>query len=531
MTVHPKALTYLKVFTKGVMFVCLLFVCMIMIIWLIAPELILVIMPEATMKFNTALSFLFIISGILLSDVSFTYVKKIQYSLYVATLIIAISSLFAYIFNLQQFFLNELFVLDPFTAKGNFPGQMSISTAVLFIIISIVMITRDKWSHITEALCIFLNLLALTPVIAFFFDFEALYSLFFFSSISIHTALLFVLLSAVIIVNIPTGSIHRLITLDEPGGSTLRWLLPIELIVPFGIGWLILQGMHLQLYEAGFAISLCVIIVITIQFFVGISFARNVQKWYEHKRAMHEIFIHDKLTIMELENIREMKTLKDDFLAKLSHDMRSPITTIVTSSDIMLKYRDKLTEEQRIKHIERVRSQALNMLDFVEDIMLLSRLEFEDLSYELSEADIVYFCRNHCQDYFKLNYYEKHQLILDMPSNPIQIKFNPKLIRRLLNNLLSNAIKYSPEGGNIYAQIINRTNAIQLSVRDEGIGIPEEDIDNLFQLFRRASNVSSISGHGLGLPIMKQIADIHHATISVESTIRQGTNFTVVFPY
>ena len=104
------------------------------------------------------------------------------------------------------------------------------------------------------------------------------------------------------------------------------------------------------------------------------------------------------------------------------------------------------------------------------------------------------------------------------------------LLRQVFGNLLSNAIKYSPEGGKVWVQLIGETSQVICHVKDEGIGIPAEDQQRLFQPFSRASNVDSIAGTGLGLHIVKVAVELHGGTINVESQHGKGTRFIVRLP-
>jgi len=123
-----------------------------------------------------------------------------------------------------------------------------------------------------------------------------------------------------------------------------------------------------------------------------------------------------------------------------------------------------------------------------------------------------------------------HDLVWSSDEDSVILLCDAKLIKRLLGNLLSNAIKYSPDGGQIAVSIKAADENVSLKVSDQGVGIPPEDVETLFKLFQRASNVDDIKGHGLGLSIVKQVADAHDATISVDSTVGEGTTFTIVFP-
>ncbi|NET54303.1 MAG: sensor histidine kinase [Merismopedia sp. SIO2A8] len=109
-------------------------------------------------------------------------------------------------------------------------------------------------------------------------------------------------------------------------------------------------------------------------------------------------------------------------------------------------------------------------------------------------------------------------------------KFDAKLLRQIISNLLSNAIKYSPQGGTVQFRLICEVDTAIFQVQDEGIGIPPQDQEKLFEAFYRGSNINEIGGTGLGLAITKKCVEIHNGQIEVESALGVGTTVLVKFP-
>ena len=122
----------------------------------------------------------------------------------------------------------------------------------------------------------------------------------------------------------------------------------------------------------------------------------------------------------------------------------------------------------------------------------------------------------------------KFHLQDDLPN--LLVKMDDKLLRQILTNLLTNAIKYSPQNKKVEFQITVEHEQVKFVVSDHGIGIPKEDLENLFSAFHRGKNVGILPGTGLGLSIVKNCIDIHNGSISVESQLDIGTKFTVVLP-
>jgi signal transduction histidine kinase len=152
------------------------------------------------------------------------------------------------------------------------------------------------------------------------------------------------------------------------------------------------------------------------------------------------------------------------------------------------------------------------------------RVDFNPVALDLAD-----FCREIVYE-FRGASGKSHDLIYTPEGNASLVLLDEKLIRQLLTNLLSNAIKYSPKGGEIRVDLVCKADETILCVKDNGIGIPEEDRARLFESFHRAANVGTVSGTGLGLTIAKRAVELHGGEISFESKDGLGTTFTVVIP-
>jgi len=499
-----------------------------MAIWVIDPTAFVNLLPQsATMKFNTALLFATTALYIICTQNNARPTNWVKVLPYVVIGIAGIT-LIADILSIDLF-LDEFIVADPLTSSNAFPGRMSEMTAALFLLIGFALLLSEDHSYISETLVITCNLTSLLAIFAFLFDFESLYAIDFFSTVSFFTGFLFLLLSLVIVLILPQGVIRAFIIADTPSGIASRQLLPMALLIPSVLGWLVLQGVNQDLYQPTFALVLMMILTVTLQMGMVILHAFTLRHWYQKNELMQKQLLDREIGRMELETILEVNKTKEEFFAQLSHDMRSPLTVIILSSDIVIQYQEKLTRERQVKHLRKIKYQASSMLDFIDDLMLLSQFELDDLSSNIASADIVEFCKTYYAEFIEYNEPKFHDFILIAPSSSIYIDFDKKLLRRLLNNLIGNAIKYSPDGGQIALQVQIVDDRLQLSVQDEGIGIPKDNIESLYDVFQRADNVGSIKGYGLGLTIVKKVADKHNATLEIDSIVGQGSTFTVTF--
>ncbi|ERT08847.1 his Kinase A domain protein [Lyngbya aestuarii BL J] len=231
-----------------------------------------------------------------------------------------------------------------------------------------------------------------------------------------------------------------------------------------------------------------------------------------------------------LANVQLSKEEKSRLLSIASHDLRTPLSAIQMSSDLLENYDQKLTSEKKIKHFQRIKSAIKNMNQLLEDVLMLSLTESGKMVLQPAPLNLKQYGSD-LIDNFQVLLTEKHQLEFNCNCNSDQdIMLDEKLLNHILGNLLSNAIKYSPEGGTIHFDLIQESQKVIFRVGDEGIGLPPEYKAKLFQSFERAANVGDIKGTGLGLSIVKQAVDLHRGEISVESEVGKGTTFTVTIP-
>ncbi|MUL38593.1 PAS domain S-box protein [Gloeocapsopsis dulcis] len=231
-----------------------------------------------------------------------------------------------------------------------------------------------------------------------------------------------------------------------------------------------------------------------------------------------------------LEKAKELNELKSRFITITSHEFRTPLATILSSTELVRKYSHKLSEEKKLLHLERIQIAVKNMTQLLDDVLLIGKAEAGKLDFNPKPLALTQFCRDLVEE-MQLTAGSQHAIAFVNQNCDTHIFcMDEKLLRHILGNLLSNAIKYSPAGGTILLELIYQQEAVIFHVRDEGIGIPEADQAKLFDLFHRASNVGTISGTGLGLAIVKKAVDFHGGKITIASKIGIGTTFTVKFP-
>lgn len=231
----------------------------------------------------------------------------------------------------------------------------------------------------------------------------------------------------------------------------------------------------------------------------------------------------------KLEQEKELGELKLQFFSMVSHEFRTPLSSILGSAQILDETLQPLVEKQKLKSLYRIRSAAQLMTQLLSDILTLARAEAGKLEFNPKTVEMQTFCLNLLEDMQPLSK-SQHSIQFTMHGECIYAHVDEKLLYSVLSNLISNAIKYSPNGGTIDFKLTCESDILIFEIKDEGIGISSETQKNLYEPFRRGRNVGGILGTGLGLAVVKKSLDLHHGEIAVESEVDVGTTFTVTIP-
>ncbi len=227
---------------------------------------------------------------------------------------------------------------------------------------------------------------------------------------------------------------------------------------------------------------------------------------------------------------REVSALKTTFVSMVSHEFRTPLGVISVSGEVLQRYHERLTPQQRAEHLDAIIDSVRRMSRMMEDALLLSRVDSGRMEFKPAAIDLAGFCRKLVDEVLSATNH----------ACPIQLDCRPEpdgpgqadeaLLRHILTNLLSNGVKYSPPDKPVRLQVRRQGTEAVFVVSDQGMGIPPADQPHLFTAFHRAPNVQHIHGTGLGLVIVKRCCDLHRGSIRVESRLGCGTTFTVALP-
>jgi PAS domain S-box-containing protein len=247
------------------------------------------------------------------------------------------------------------------------------------------------------------------------------------------------------------------------------------------------------------------------------------------RRLMQEERMQAEMLRIEVSKERELLRIKEQFISTVSHEFRTPLTVILSSSEILERYHNRLNLENQMAYLYKIQKQVRFMTEMLDDILLISRASDGKLTCNPQPIDLVAVCRALFEQ-AQLSAAPRQRFLFRAPDNLGEILLDEKLLQHIIVNLLSNAVKYSPAGGDIRLDIEAEDEWIVFRISDQGIGIPAKDQARLFETFQRASNTGTIQGTGLGLAIVKDSVTAHGGRIDVESQEGVGTTFTVRLP-
>jgi len=236
---------------------------------------------------------------------------------------------------------------------------------------------------------------------------------------------------------------------------------------------------------------------------------------------------NESLLTTALTKEKELNELKSRFVSMASHEFRTPLSTILSSAALIGRYTETEQNNQRIKHVDKIKSAVRNLTGILNDFLSLSKIEEgkETAKKESVQVDdIIATVISEVEGLLSPN--QK----IDYNTNDIILHTDPRILKNVLFNLVSNAIKYSKsetDEGLIKIVVKRNDNAVEFQISDNGIGIPEAEQKHMFSRFFRASNVETIQGTGLGLNIVKRYVDLLEGEIRFTSKHHTGTIFYV----
>jgi signal transduction histidine kinase len=225
---------------------------------------------------------------------------------------------------------------------------------------------------------------------------------------------------------------------------------------------------------------------------------------------------------------KQLNEIKSRFVSMASHEFRTPLSTILSSATLVSKYQKTEEGEKRERHLKKIKDSVSHLNNLLEDFLSLGKLEEGKVSISISSFAVREFIDDVIEEMKVIQ--KKGQQIICKYEGVDYFSTDKRLLKNILINLFSNALKFSDEDRSVWINIENKNDQLRVMIRDEGIGIPEEDQHHLFTTFFRGKNVVNIEGTGLGLPIVKRYVDLLNGTVSLKSKLEKGTIVDFALP-
>lgn len=228
-----------------------------------------------------------------------------------------------------------------------------------------------------------------------------------------------------------------------------------------------------------------------------------------------------------LDKERQLNEIKSRFVSMASHEFRTPLSTVLSSASLLAKYTSTEDQPKRERHIEKIKASVKHLNDLLEDFLSLGKLDEGKIGASYSEFNIRRLVEETVDEMKSVT--KAGQQIISKHSGRDVIVSDGKMLKNILINLITNAIKFSDAGKPIYV-VSDADGQVTIKVKDEGIGIPDEEKQHLFESFFRARNAQNIQGTGLGLHIVKRYTELLNGNIRLDSTLHKGTTVTISIP-
>ena len=231
------------------------------------------------------------------------------------------------------------------------------------------------------------------------------------------------------------------------------------------------------------------------------------------------------------EELEKLSATKDKFFSIVTHDLKSPFQGLIGLSDILIEDYNLLSDDEKLKYIQNISELSQNTLKLLENLLSWSRLNSGRMDFHPVRCNLIQSLIHTVALKKRIAMNKGITLVDDIPGN-IFVEADENMLQTVIRNLISNAIKFTKPGGKITLTAVVDDDMVRISVADTGVGINELSLKNLFRLDTKVktAGTNNEQGTGLGLLLSKEMIDLHHGTILVESTVGVGTTFTVCLP-
>ena len=273
---------------------------------------------------------------------------------------------------------------------------------------------------------------------------------------------------------------------------------------------------------------------LTLPSFLGKTFEVNVVGILPSDEEFHKMGkgIRGAIAVFhDISRLKELEKIRQDFVANVSHELRTPLTTIKGYAETLLE--GALKEEVAYQFVQVIKRQSDRLTKIVEDLLALSKIELKEFQLKIETLPFHELAEDVLRYIQEATEKKKISISLELPT-PLIVKGDRHYLEQILINLIDNAIKYGREGGKITVSAVQRNQSeVEISVIDNGIGIPKEDLPRIFERFYRVDKGRSqeLGGTGLGLSIVKHLISAHGGRVWAESQFGEGSTFYFTLPF
>ena len=244
--------------------------------------------------------------------------------------------------------------------------------------------------------------------------------------------------------------------------------------------------------------------------------------------------ITDRITAEEelqtaLRQEKELGELRSRIVSTISHEFGTPLTTILSSAELLEHYGHQWTDARKQEHYHRIQEAVKRMDTMINRLVEIQRVSLKKDISNPSPVELIRYCQEIIEE-IEIASQSKGRIRFSINIAQVAAHMDKRLLREALGNLISNALKFSPPAAPVTIDLVCETGQVSITIRDEGIGIPERDLPRLYEPFHRGSNVQSVNGKGLGLTIVKNSVELMGGRIQVSSTEGAGTTVNLWLP-
>ena len=227
-----------------------------------------------------------------------------------------------------------------------------------------------------------------------------------------------------------------------------------------------------------------------------------------------------------------LNRLKSAFLANMSHELRTPLNSILGFSELLCEKTYGDLNKKQLEYIGYIHKSGKHLLELISDILDLSKIEAGKTEIKPVSFSVSHLVQEACSIVNPMAINKKISMEVNIASDVSTIVADEKMFKQILYNLISNAVKFTNDGGHVIVKVMANNYFLQVSVIDNGIGIKKDDIGSIFKEFKQvdSSSARSYEGTGLGLVLVKRYLEMQGGSITVESEIGKGSNFTLRLP-